>query len=690
MFPLFARLLRLDEKSFLAIPMAAAVIGTSGAHQFAAPTSNRTRRKNRRVAKQTTSDPDRGTFGRGFFDHQGNVIISVGLIFTIHVIGLLLLFKPIHGLFDANPIIDQDWGLHFFHLKSLENFWRQDHLLTGYNPYFMAGYPSNTIQDLSVKFFELIALALSMLGLSTAQWFKLSAFLGMASVPWLMYLSARNIFASEESKNRAAISAALLGTLYWWNSLPREMFFYGMIGFPVASYLSLWGVSLFYRIAITSKQWTPAHWGWLAFAVMIPPLHVQSIVIFVPPIIALLIYQPKQIQPPLWLWIFGAAMLALVVNSPWLMPALEHRGDDVSQAIVDQLPLFASTDPFTFLVDYLGPKGYWTFRPSVLEKGFRLMLLILGIGGIYRLIRNDKRQIGLMLAGGVAVLFLITYFGALIPALKGWQPLRFKVPYDLFLALGAAYTVAQWSMGLNYRFAPWLLGAALLSFGVNLYQTESTGRLQLRSEILPEIQSVIDWIRDDSPKEARILFEESGDESGFVYDGSYLSSLIALQTDRQLIGGPINLYNDRHHFAELHSGKFLNRDIASFSDDELRNYFSLYNIGAVVAFHPATIKRLQAIPGLVTVERQIGPVVLMKSNQMLNWFVEGQGRAKASFNRLELSELKGNAVVLKYHWIDGLHAEPATRIEPVKLADDPIPFIKLIDPPATLRLRSGS
>jgi hypothetical protein len=326
----------------------------------------------------------------------------------------------------------------------------------------------------------------------------------------------------------------------------------------------------------------------------------------------------------------------------------------------------------------------------MLEKGFRLMLLILGTGGIYRLTRSEKRQIGLMLAGGVAGLFLITYFGALVPALKGWQPLRFKVPYDLFLALGAAYTVAQWSLGINFRFAPWLLGAALLSFGVNVYQTESTGRLQLRSEILPEIQSIIDWIRADSPKEARVLFEESGDETGFVYDGSYLSSLIALRTDRQLIGGPINLYNDRHHFAELHSGKFLKRDISSFSDDELRNYFNLYNIGAVVAFHPATLRRLQAIPGLVTVERQVGPVVLMKSNQTLNWFVEGQGQVSAGLNRLELSEIKGNTVVLKYHWIDGLHSEPATKIEPVKLADDPIPFIKLIDPPANLRLQFGS
>ena len=33
-------------------------------------------------------------------------------------------------------------------------------------------------------------------------------------------------------------------------------------------------------------------------------------------------------------------------------------------------------------------------------------------------------------------------------------------------------------------------------------------------------------------------------------------------------------------------------------------------------------------------------------------------------------------------------SEPAAQIEPVKLADDPIPFIKFIDPPISLILRA--
>src|SRR5688500_12681683 len=57
-----------------------------------------------------------------------------GVVFALHLLGLSLIFQSIGGVFDANPLIDQDWGLHFHHLKSLEAFWTRDRILSGYNP----------------------------------------------------------------------------------------------------------------------------------------------------------------------------------------------------------------------------------------------------------------------------------------------------------------------------------------------------------------------------------------------------------------------------------------------------------------------------------------------------------------------------------------------------------------------------
>ena len=203
-------------------------------------------------------------------------VVLILAIFSLHAFGLLSLFDVLPGLYNPDPIIEQDWGLHFHHLKSLETFWQQDRSSWGYNPLFMAGYPSNTIQDLSIKLFEFLALALSLIALTPIQWFKISAFIAMAAIPWLMYFSARNLFAGEQIRNTAAVAAALLGTIYWWNSLPREMFFYGMIGYPTAAYATILGVSLFYRLAQQQTSW-PVHLAWMLFAIAILPLHFSAL-----------------------------------------------------------------------------------------------------------------------------------------------------------------------------------------------------------------------------------------------------------------------------------------------------------------------------------------------------------------------------------------------------------------------------
>jgi hypothetical protein len=645
------------------------------------------RQKHRDSAADTTASLAKA-HGR-LFEPPLVVIVA---IFSLHAFGLTCLFDVLTGVYNPDPIIDQDWGLHFHHLKSLEAFWQQDKSSWGYNPLFMAGYPSNTIQDLSIKLFEFLALALSLIALTPIQWFKISAFVAMAAVPWLMYFSARNLFAREETRNPAAVLAALLGTIYWWNSLPREMFFYGMIGYSTAAYASILGVSLFYRLAQQQTSWGAVHLGWLLFAITILPLHVQSLIIFLPSIFALLIARPRLIHRYLVLWTIGAAIISLVLNLVWIMPGLSHRADDVSKAIVEQLPLFVSTDPLTLVKDYLAPKNFWSFRISFWEKGVRLMLLILGAVGTIKLLRQDDKSLGILFVAGMISLFLLTYFSFIVPALQAWQPLRFKVPFDLFLAIAAAYAVADWLMAdsrasrLYAYTVPCLLFAASVTFLINLVGTESQGKLTLRTFIRPEIADIARWVQQNTPDEARVLFEESGDETGFVYDGMYLSSFIPHWSGRELIGGPINLYNDRHHFAEFHSGRLFGRDIQAFTDDEIKRYFWLYNIGAVVAFHPASLKRLRSIPGLITLDRRIGPVHLMRVNQPPDWFIQGSGQVMAKLNRLEVATGGATEVVLKYHWLDGLVSNPAATIVPVKIYEDPIPFIKVVDPPRSFML----
>jgi hypothetical protein len=58
----------------------------------------------------------------------------------------------------------------------------------------------------------------------------------------------------------------------------------------------------------------------------------------------------------------------------------------------------------------------------------------------------------------------------------------------------------------------------------------------------------------------------------------------------------------------------------------------------------------------------------------------------SGLNRIEIRDVAGDEIILKYHWTEGLTATPAARVVSHKLLDDPIPFIKIIKPPREFTL----
>ena len=89
-----------------------------------------------------------------FWSGSGRSFLCVSILFTLHLMGLVLLFQPVAGLLATAPVIEKDSALHFFHLSSVEAYWQRDRTEWRYKSVLMAGYPSSTIQDLSIKLFE--------------------------------------------------------------------------------------------------------------------------------------------------------------------------------------------------------------------------------------------------------------------------------------------------------------------------------------------------------------------------------------------------------------------------------------------------------------------------------------------------------------------------------------------------------
>lgn len=647
-------------------------------------------RADRRVRRAGNASGERGDTsdriaagdGRGRLGGR-RAVLFVAALHALHALGLVLLLDRPGALLDDRPIVEQDWGLHTHHLRSAAGFWAESGRLWGYNPLFMAGYPSNTFQDLSIKLFELAALATPFLGPVAA--FKGWVFLVTAAVPWLGFFAYRNLFGS---RGGGAL-AAFLATVYWWASLPREMFFYGMVGFPLGGWVALLAFSLLWRLRDAGARPTAAHAGWIAACVVLLPLHLQAVWVVLVPGAALLVLRPSR---ALWTWAAAGAGVAVAVNLFWLVPLLDRWGDNAAAELVALLPIFTSADPLTVVRDYLTTASVWSFRATAAEKLLRGALLVLGVLGLVRLFRDRRPSPAVPLALLCAALFALAYFGSLVPALRGWQPLRFTVPLNAALALLAVFAVvaARRDAGLRRALPAAVLGLGLAGAAASIVGTEAAGAMRLRTELPENARRIVDHLDAHAPRDARVLFEESGDETGFVYGGVYLSSFVAHATGLELVGGPINLYADRHHVAELHSGRLLRRDVARFDERELREVLRRYNVGTIVAFHPETLAALRRLGGLVEPAARFGEVLVLDVHQPRSFFLRGNGRVVAGFDRIDCFDVEGEDVVLKYHWVRGLRASPPLVLEPVSRPGDPIPLIRIREPPARFRLSLGA
>lgn len=620
-------------------------------------------------------------------------LLAASLLWLVHTIGLVLIVAEPSSLFDARPFLDQDWGLHHTHLVAAEAFWEMNGQLWGYNPFYMAGFPSNTHLDASIKAFELAALFTP--GLDTLLAFKLWVFAATSAIPWLCVLAVLGLSNESRTGWIAALTAAL-AVATWWTGFGREMLFYGMVGWPVGCALALLVLSLLARVIRSERTFSGAHLAWLFGCILLLPVHLQASIMLPIPGLVLLLTSERRRDPKLWVWAIGGVGLALLVNAFWLVPLFGHFGDENAGRVVASLPVFVSLDAWTFAKDYFTSNNYWSFRETALGNVFRLGLLCIGIAGLVRLHRAGRTSLFACLASLVGSIFVLAYFGSLHERVQLLQPLRFKVALDLTLAVCAAYAFEGWRGASG----PWRI-ATSIALGITIVgalgtiaSTESTGRMRIHSTPIPPVAALVEWLREEAPRNARVLFEESGDETGFVHGGIYLSSFLPTWTGRQLIGGPTNLYADRHAFAELHSGRLFGRDPRAFSDPELKRYLDLYNIGMVVAFHPVTVQRFARLGEPVVPLRRFGRyVAIFGIDRDPSWFLEGGGQVEARLGELRIRDVRpdpeSGSITLKYHWIEGMRSEPPLLLDKSFREDDPIPFIRIEAPPSNFRIVAG-
>ena len=93
-----------------------------------------------------------------------------------------------------------------------------------------------------------------------------------------------------------------------------------------------------------------------------------------------------------------------------------------------------------------------------------------------------------------------------------------------------------------------------------------------------------------------------------------------------------------------------------------------------------------ALPG-VRADAEHGKLKAYIVDRSHSYFLTGTGRVRErGHNHVLITDIAGQEIVLKYHFVPGMRTEPAVQIDGVHLLDDPKPFVRIANPPARLRL----
>jgi len=605
--------------------------------------------------------------------------------FSALIIGVLLLqfalvawTFPLPELWSSHLQSHIDAAYHWYQLKFGVTVAQTGHLL-GYDPFFGAGYIRGDSTDPSARLPTVLAILLHP-WLNEVNTYKIWSFAAAIIGPVFIPLAVRALKLSFSH----IVIATLFGFILWWASYFRWYHTAGMVTFVLVSYATMWYLASLLRCLNESDNWKLALFTGVIGAILFfcHPLFP------VPIIFAIFIYgvirrkQLKENFPIKPILLIGS--IALLPNLLLLYSMYHHQG------VLAEI----SGGPYQKAVN-VNLIWQWTLG---LNGGSKLNI-VLALTALWACIwQEDSRECMLArlftLTGWVLIIFAAV--GAAVPGMSFAQPNRFFTVGSLMMTIPAAMGVISMLQLLKQPRQRKLTIAAITSL---LFITIVTAYSlnEVRREISyadighygkkpPEVtglgdysQWIIEWLKRNTTTAGRVLFEVS---MGRIHDNANIIGYYAYTSDREFIGGSISF----HLFASFQDGRFFRKPINDFSQINFQKYLDFYNIGWIIAHSDVSKKYLETVPGVELVDNYKA-LNAYKVNRPLNFFMEGNGRIlERGFNRLLLSELQGNSVTLKYHLLPGMKSEPPVKLEPVKILDDPTPFIKIINPPERVLL----
>ncbi|WP_394399790.1 hypothetical protein [Roseateles sp. LKC17W] len=604
--------------------------------------------------------------------------------------GLISISLPLSELFTDTPVFYYDTAYHWYEIwfaKSISHTgsW------VGYDPLFSAGQVNGVNLNFSAKSAALISI-MGGTHISPAMAYKLMMAGTAVGAPLALVSGAYWLSLSR----RVGAVAAILAIVMWWASDFRSYTSIGMVAWSGVCFAAIPYMALSSRfLAEKSAPLTPLL-GLACIAALGTFYHPGFLIVVAFGLMALAAMSIGNLN---WQRVIAYTLFipafTFATNYFWISASVTYAPSPIEGFL--PTPSLAKVDPTLPWKLMLGKNNLWPYGAKVY-----LLLMCCGVYALFATENSREKLVARALFGGSAALLLFGALGAAIPGLAYAQPNRYcQAGFAMQMVPASIGMVAMYreatrrTIGVRHslrRGVSWLVASmALLAmlFCLNEVRRElSSASIGHYGAIPPEVKGVGDttnalknWIEANTSPAGRILFEVT---AGKRLDSAQIVGYLAASTGREFIGGPYPSWA----YASFEDEKLFGTPIALLPREKFLKLIELYNIAFIGAWSDKSRKYLDESPGLENMG-EVGPVRFYRVNRENSYFISGSGKvAGRSPNSLTLEAIEGSEVILKYHFVKGLLAEPPVEMEPV-YAGSPAPFIKLVNPPPKLRIYMG-
>ena len=621
---------------------------------------------------------------------------SLIILICILVLSAILtgvFFRPQDTLSNT-PIYNDDYAMHFFQCLTVKHFLSQFGKCWAYDPFFLAGFPNGALVNADNKAWELFYFAYSPF---IGKWFAFKAYvlLLLLTYPFLVYWTAKN-FSLPPGQS---LIASFLAILLCFLSLARIFIYCGMVSYVFAVFLSLYALSLFYKLCKNTITWKHYLLVVLVFSLTIMT-HILSFMHIVIPMLVLYGINLRKISFRQHIMILMLPVFMLGLNSYWLMPVAEFFS-------------IRTTNPrdweFTFQIrNVLEPLKVYIQQKKTVEYTYAELnntfidafLALFGTLGLYFWYKAKRNDVLIAFIAGILFICIVAFYGSHTNFVATMQPERFTVALSLLFlvpsSIGFYEAIQNTVRGKSTGAIIFILCAAF----VLLYRpVMEPFRLffnnrwyHVNCEFPQQITDLLGFLEKSTSREGRILLEDSEyikyKSPNHEYFGGHLPALFSEYVKREYLCGPRPMYPIKHSYASFTRGVLFEKNIDEYTLTQLKEVFDVYNVRWIVCWFQGSKKIFEQFPEYIVKLSDIDKFSVYEVNRRPSFFIKGKGTVHADYNRLELKNIiaEDNEIIISYHWMEKLKALPGGMIGKALLAGDPVGFIHIKNPPSSLTI----